>query len=103
MPENVYSLRAGFEHNSGWDNYAIFKYIDETCVSTGCNRLTDAYGKTDDLFVVDWVSRYEFSSNTDLYLKVTNVFDEQSIISREPDGARPNKPRTISAGVRIDF
>ena len=23
--------------------------------------------------------------------------------AREPDGARPNKPRTISAGVRIDF
>ena len=46
---------------------------------------------------------YEYYSNTDLFLKVVNVFDNQSIISREPDGARPNKPRTISAGVKIDF
>ena len=103
VPENVFSLRAGFEHSSGWDNYAIIKYIDETCVSTGCNRSNDAFGKTESLFVVDWVSRYEYSSNTDLFLKVTNLLDNQVIISREPDGARPNKPRTISAGVRIDF
>lgn len=103
VPENIYSIRAGFEHNSGWDNYAIFKYIDETCVSTGCNKSNDAFGKTDSLFVVDWTSRYEYSGNTDLFLQVSNVFDNQAIVSRSPDGARPNKPRTISAGVRIDF
>jgi Fe(3+) dicitrate transport protein len=103
VPESVFSIRAGFEHNSGFNNYAIFKYIDEMCVSTGCNRLVSTYGKTESLFVMDWVSKYELASKTNLYFKVENVFDNQSIISREPDGARPNKPRTISAGVRMDF
>ena len=73
------------------------------CVNTACNRLKPDFGKTESLFVMDWVSKYAIADNTNIYLKVENVFDEQVIISREPDGARPNKPRTISAGVRVDF
>ena len=68
VPESVFSIRAGFEHSSGFDNYAIFKYIDEMCVSTGCNRLNPAFGKTDSLFVMDWISKYAITDNTNIYL-----------------------------------
>ena len=103
VPESVLSARAGFEHSSGWNNYAVFKYIDEMCVTTGCNRTNAAFSKTESLFVMDFISKYELAADTNLFFKIENVFDDQKIVSRAPDGARPNKPRTISAGLRMDF
>jgi Fe(3+) dicitrate transport protein len=38
-----------------------------------------------------------------VFLKVENLFDERDIVSRQPDGARPNKPRTASLGVEYRF
>ena len=38
-----------------------------------------------------------------VFLKVENLFDEEAIVSRQPDGARPNKPRTASVGVEWTF
>ena len=40
---------------------------------------------------------------TGKFMKVENLFDEQAIVSRQPDGARPNKPRTASVGVEYRF
>jgi len=34
---------------------------------------------------------------------VDNLFDEQSIVSRDPDGARANRPRTATLGVKFIF
>ncbi len=102
IPEHIFSARLGLEHNSGWNNYAVLKYIDDSCVSIGCERTGG--GKTEALTVIDYISRYQLKgSDTELFLKVENVFDQQKIISRTPDGARPNKPRTLSIGTEISF
>lgn len=103
VPDNVFSLRTGIETGFGWNNYVVAKYIDEMCVNAGCNRSTSAYAKTDDLFVVDFISRFEVSHDLDVYLKAENLLDDQEIISRSPDGARPNKPRTLSVGMNFSF
>jgi Fe(3+) dicitrate transport protein len=103
IPENQFSLRGGLEHASGWDNYAIVKYIDEMCVSTGCNRTATGLDETESLTVVDFVSRYPLRRETTAFLRIENVFDEQRIISRLPDGARPNKPMTVSVGLTHEF
>ncbi|MDX1492115.1 MAG: TonB-dependent receptor [Pseudohongiellaceae bacterium] len=103
VPEQVFSIRTGLEHRSGWNNYIVAKYIDEQCVSVSCNRSASPYAETESLFVVDLISRYPVSENIDTYLKVENLFDEQAIISRNPDGARPNKARTASLGVEVRF
>ncbi len=102
IPENTFSLRAGLESNFGWNNYLVAKYSDEMCISLGCNR-GDRFDETESLFVVDYISRYQLQDNAVVFLKVENLFDEQSIVSREPDGARPNKPRTASVGVEYNF
>jgi Fe(3+) dicitrate transport protein len=34
---------------------------------------------------------------------VQNLLDEQAIVSREPDGARPNGPRTAMLGLQWTF
>jgi Fe(3+) dicitrate transport protein len=103
VPENVFSLRLGLQTGFGWDNYAVAKYIDEMCMSVGCNNDRDRYNRSEDLFVVDYISRYSLNDQAVMFLKVENLFDEQAIVSRLPDGARPNKPRTASVGFEWQF
>ncbi|GAA5314941.1 MAG: TonB-dependent receptor [Candidatus Pelagadaptatus aseana] len=103
VPEHTASLRVGLEHGNGWNNYAVAKYISETCVEAGCNRTNDPFGETDSLFVVDFISRYTLNSDATVFLKVENLLDQQEIVSRTPDGARPNKARTASVGINYKF
>ncbi len=103
IPEHIFSARFGFLHDNGWDNHFIIKYMDETCVSVGCQRENDPLQVTEALLTMDWVSRYPLSEQTTVFLKVDNVFDEQVIISRLPYGARPNKPQTVSVGFDYRF
>lgn len=103
IPENQFSLRTGLEHVSGWNNYAIVKYIDEMCVVTGCNNTSTSLDETESLVVVDLVSRYPLGAQTNAFLRIENLFDEQRIVSRLPDGARPNKPQTLSVGLTHKF
>ncbi len=103
IPENIFSARVGLEHSSGWNNYAVLKYIDETCVDIGCNKSGSRLDRTDALTTVDLISRYQFVAGPEIFVKVENVFDRQEIIGREPFGARPNIDRTVYAGMIIDF
>lgn len=103
IPENILSLRVGLEHTSGWNNYAVLKYIDETCVSLGCNDSDSRLDRTDALTTVDLISRYKLDMGPEVFVKVENLFDRQEIIARQPFGARPNIERTVWAGVVVDF
>lgn len=103
IPENVASLRVGLEHLSGWNNYAVVKYIDETCAVAGCNKTNTSMDETDALTTVDLISRYQLDMGPELFVKVENLFDRQEIVSRSPFGARPNIERTVWAGVLVDF
>lgn len=103
VPESTFSARVGVEHSSGWNNYAVAKYVDEMCVAVGCNRSTSPQAKTDAVFVVDYISRYSLDKNAEVFFKVENLFDKQEIVSRSPDGARPNKPRSIMLGMTVGF
>ncbi|TXS91936.1 TonB-dependent receptor [Parahaliea maris] len=103
VPENTFSLRAGIETAMGWNNYLVAKYIDELCMDIGCNNGGDRFDRSEDLFVVDYISRLEYTPAMSVYFKLENAFDERAIVSRQPDGARPNKPRTASVGVEWTF
>ena len=103
VPENIFSLRVGFEHIGGWNNYVVAKYIDKTCAVLGCNEANSAYDETDALTTFDLISRYELDMGPEVFVKVVNVFDRQEIISRSPFGARPNIERTVWAGISYNF
>jgi len=107
IPENTYSIRTGVETMMGWDNYLVVKYIDETCVKIGCNRNdslnSGAYSETESLFTMDFISHYALDDNSEVFLKVENFTDERAIVSRSPDGARPNKGRVASIGYTYNF
>lgn len=103
VPEQVVSLRVGLESSRGWRNYLTAKYVDETCVTVGCNRTDNPLGQTDSLFVIDAVSRYRINQAAEVFVKIENLLDEQNIVSRDPDGARPNKPLSAAVGLKLSF
>jgi Fe(3+) dicitrate transport protein len=103
IAENTFSLRLGLEGNNGWGNYLVAKYTDEMCMDVGCNNSSADFDKSEDIFVIDYISRYNLSDDSVVFLKVENMLDERAIVSRQPDGARPNKPRTAIVGVAWSF
>lgn len=104
LPENVFALSAGLESGADWRINLTAAYQDEMCVNTSCNRgATDQFDYTDSLWVVDAAAHYDFSQDLSGYLKIDNLLDDQEIISRSPDGARANKPRTAIVGVKYLF
>ncbi|MFT4768073.1 MAG: Fe(3+) dicitrate transport protein [Glaciecola sp.] len=103
VPQNTLSLRMGLETAMNWDNYAVIKYIDETCVTIGCNRDNNQFNRTEDLLVTDLISRYALSDDAVVFFKFENIFAKRAIVSRQPEGARPNKPRTASVGLQYQF
>lgn len=106
LPENVFNAQVGLELSSGWNTYVNASYVDEMCTDNSvCGRsgADETFVKTDDLWVIDFASHYPINTSTQLYLKVDNVFDKRAIVSRSPDGARPNKPRTATVGVKFQF
>ena len=61
-------------------------------------------GKESDSFtVVDLSAHYQFNDAIRGYFKVDNLFDDASIVSRRPYGARPNRPRQFQVGVKYSF
>ena len=104
LPENVFALSAGLDSGADWRVNLSAAYQDEMCVNTSCNRgSTNQFDHTGSLWVVDAAAHYDFSQDLSGYLKIDNLLDEQEIISRSPDGARANKPRTAIVGVKYLF
>ena len=98
LPDNQFLASIGFEKNN-WATYLTGNYVDEVCVRASC----DAFEKTDDTFTVDIAANYQFSSALRFYARVENLTSEENILGRQPYGARPNKDRTLTAGLRFDF
>lgn len=103
IPRNTASLQVGLEAASGWNSYAIARYVDSMCTDVGCNTSDSQFDETESYFVVDLISRYPVMDGLLAYVKLENVFDEQHIVARQPDGARPNKPFTASLGMQWEF
>tara|TARA_B110000858_G_scaffold198442_1_gene265097 strand:- start:62206 stop:64422 length:2217 start_codon:yes stop_codon:yes gene_type:complete len=98
LPNNQFLASIGFEKDN-WATYLTGNYVDEVCVKASCN----AFEKTDDSFTVDISANYQFSSALTFYGRIENLTSEEDVLGRQPYGARPNKDRTVTAGVRFNF
>ena len=98
IPEHQLNLSIGFEANR-WTTYLNISYVDEVCVRAICNALE----KTDDALVFDLTTHYAVSENMSLYGKLENLTGEEDIMGRHPYGARPNKDRTATLGIKLSF
>ena len=98
LPENQFLVSVGFEKNN-WAAYVSGNYVDEVCVRASCG----AFEKTDDTFTVDIAANYQFNRALNVYARVENLTSEEDILGRQPYGARPNKDRTVTVGLRFNF
>jgi Fe(3+) dicitrate transport protein len=98
LPENQFLASVGFEKNN-WAAYLSGNYVDEVCVRASCGD----FEKTENTFTVDVSANYQFSSALNFYARVENLTSEEDILGRQPYGARPNKDRTVTAGLRFNF
>lgn len=98
LPESQYRISLGWEQNN-WAAYLSGNYIDEVCVRASCA----AFEKTDDSFTVDLSANYRMSDSLMFFARIENLTSEEDIMGRQPYGARPNKDRTSSVGLRWNF
>ena len=104
LPENTVNLRAGLTRGNQWDVYVNVAYVDSMCIDNTCKRGGDnTFSETEALTVVDLSGSYAVADGARVFAKLDNVFDNQKIVSRSPDGARPNLPRLASVGFSVDF
>ncbi|MBI5914588.1 MAG: TonB-dependent receptor [Bacteroidetes bacterium] len=61
------------------------------------NERTNAY------FILDANASYLLHPKMTLFGSIANLTDEAAVISRHPAGLRPNLPRTLMAGLKVNF
>ncbi len=98
IPERQASATVGAETDR-WGVNVNMNYVDEVCVRASCG----SFEQTDDSLTFDLAAFYQWSPGVRLFARVENLTGEEDIMGRQPYGARPNKDRTASAGVRVDF
>ncbi len=104
-PKHLLSAQIGWELGDTWKSYAAVNYASGSCSTNTCDRPGEdtRFLKTQSLLTVDLSTAYRIAKDVELYAKVDNLFDEQRITSRGPDGARGNMGRYVGAGLRVSF
>ncbi|MCZ6502707.1 MAG: TonB-dependent receptor [Gammaproteobacteria bacterium] len=98
VPQRQFNLSVGIEQNR-WAVYLSANYVDEVCVKASCN----AFEKTDSTLTIDLSGNFDLTNSVSLFGKIENLSGQEDIMGRQPYGARPNKDRTATVGVRIHF
>lgn len=101
LPEHQLRLQAGLV-NAQWDLNAALNYTSKMREQAGQDDI-DTVNHTDAATTVDASAAYHINKETRVQLSISNMMDEVVVASRRPHGARPNKPRTISASVKHHF
>ena len=96
IPKNQALVKAGVE-GEHWGAYVSANFIDGACVRASCGlyEATDASTFIDASFFISLNERITLSATLE------NLNDEAAIVGRSPYGARPNKPRTATLGIRV--
>jgi len=98
IPEQQLQVSVGLQAER-WSAHLNASYVDEVCVRASCGP----FEKTDSSTTIDIAGSYQVNASVDLFARLENVLAEENILGRQPYGARPNKDRTASMGVRLAF
>ena len=96
IPDHQFNVQLGFEKGR-WATYLNGNYVDESCVFARCGD----FERLDDSFTVDWSVHVQVTDDIEVYGLVENLFEEEDLLGRLPYGARPNKDRTATLGVKV--
>ena len=97
LPDSQLALQAGFETQSGLRGSATYYAYGSTCSVASCAAGTsiDSYN------VIDASLTKIMSNKLDVYMVIENITDETDVVARAPkNGARAQKPRSFTVGVR---
>lgn len=98
IPENQAQLIFGYD-NQTWSLLSSVNYSDGLCTKPACGQ----YESTDERTLVDLSAEYHTNDYVTFFATIENITDEDTIVAREPYGARPEKPRTAKIGVKFNF
>ena len=97
VPDSQLAVKAGFETPSGWKGNATYYAYGSACSVASCAAGT----RVDSYDLLDTSLMRTINENLDVYLIIENITDETDIVARAPkNGARAQKPRTFSFGIR---
>ncbi|MFK7731622.1 MAG: TonB-dependent receptor family protein [Pseudomonadales bacterium] len=98
IPEQQLQLSLGLQADR-WAAYLNASFIDEVCVRASCG----VFEKTDSSTTVDLSGSFDVNASINVFARLENLLGDENILGRQPYGARPNKDRTASVGVRFAF
>lgn len=101
VPRHQGRASVGVEAGPG-GGYVSGTYVSRMREQSGSGPLDLALA-TDAQFTIDVGAHYDVMPKVRVYAQVRNLLDEAYIASRRPYGARPNPPRWIQVGVKLDF
>jgi Fe(3+) dicitrate transport protein len=111
IPDWQATLDAGL-HAGRWRLDAALIYVDQAyatalntdtqVIQAGAGLVADARGGTiDSFFTVDLRAGYLLNERIKLFVNAHNLFDEEYVASRLPEGPRPGTPLTVLGGMEI--
>ncbi len=110
IPNTQVHLSVALERR-GAGLYLDATLLDETFTSaantetlTTPEGVPDArFGKTEGGLLIDLSARYPVTESVHVFVGVRNLLNQKIIVSRHPEGARPNQPRRFNGGVEWRF
>lgn len=101
IPEHQFALGIGVELSS-WRASLDASYNSQMR-TTASQGPIDALIATDSFFVWDFSTEVDLRRGVAVFGAVQNLTNSAYIVARRPYGARPSLPRTLVAGVQLDF
>ena len=101
IPRHQFNASVGVEHPQGGGNVA-FNYVAPMREVAGHAPLSQSLA-TDEQFWIDLSARVHVWGPFSLYANVRNVLGGEFIVSRRPFGARPNPPRWVQIGAKLEL
>jgi len=101
LPRHQLAASIGAERISG-ALYLNGRYVSPMRTQAGQGSIEKS-ASTDASLLFDLTAQVNVAPNAGLYFKVTNLTNQTYVVARRPAGVRPGLPRTVSAGIRVDF
>ena len=101
LPRHQWAASIGAERRVG-ALYLNGRYVSPMRTQAGQGSIEKSE-RTDAALVFDLTGQVNIAPHAGLYFSVTNLTDQTYIVARRPAGIRPGLPRTVSAGIRVDF
>jgi Fe(3+) dicitrate transport protein len=101
VPEHQLALSAGVE-SGRWRAYLAMNYVAGTRSVAGSGPVP-ANERIDSRTLFDLRGEFDLGARTSVFASAQNLTNETYNVAFRPAGARPGAPRTVMAGINVEF